>query len=389
MRVGMLYDDRPEPGSRPRPRGSARRCPRPRGARSTARRRARRRRRECRRARPWRGSSRRCCSSRCRRSRGCRAARARADDRVDRRPASRRRRASSPRPWCRARRCRSHPRPRYSWHSRSIASTSTAPCASNGVISGTQTPRRSRSLVMRASVLGRTVPFPGHTAARQYLPRRAAVARDRDHRCSSASRPECCRACSASAAPSSRRPRSGRSAPPRSRRSARRCRRSCRRRSRARCATSRESFILPRVVVAHLRVRRARLRSSGSRLSGAVPGNGHALMILTAAARRVHRVPHRVPDASARSSAPGQPLDDEWWRLAIIGVAAGALSGLLGIGGGILMVPAFSAWVGMPLQGDDRDVARVRRRSSRSPARSRTGTSATSTGRSRSRSRSA
>ena len=35
---------------------------------------------------------------------------------------------------------------------------------------------------------------------------------------------------------------------------------------------------------------------------------------------------------------------------AIIGVAAGGLSGLLGIGGGILMVPAFSAWVGLPLK---------------------------------------
>ena len=31
-------------------------------------------------------------------------------------------------------------------------------------------------------------------------------------------------------------------------------------------------------------------------------------------------------------------------------MAAGALSGLLGIGGGILMVPAFSAWVGLPLK---------------------------------------
>jgi uncharacterized membrane protein YfcA len=43
-------------------------------------------------------------------------------------------------------------------------------------------------------------------------------------------------------------------------------------------------------------------------------------------------------------------LRDDWWRLAVIGVAAGALSGLLGVGGGILMVPAFSAWVGMPLK---------------------------------------
>ena len=31
-------------------------------------------------------------------------------------------------------------------------------------------------------------------------------------------------------------------------------------------------------------------------------------------------------------------------------MAAGGLSGLLGIGGGILMVPAFSAWLGIPLK---------------------------------------
>ena len=40
----------------------------------------------------------------------------------------------------------------------------------------------------------------------------------------------------------------------------------------------------------------------------------------------------------------------DWWLLGLIGIAAGALSGLLGIGGGILMVPAFSAWVGLPLK---------------------------------------
>ena len=47
--------------------------------------------------------------------------------------------------------------------------------------------------------------------------------------------------------------------------------------------------------------------------------------------------------------ARGAPRDEPW-RLAVIGVAAGMLSGLLGIGGGILMVPAFSAWVGLELK---------------------------------------
>jgi uncharacterized membrane protein YfcA len=87
----------------------------------------------------------------------------------------------------------------------------------------------------------------------------------------------------------------------------------------------------------------------GSRLSDAVPGNGHILMLLTAAL--VAYTAYRTAFPTARSLGRGAGrLHDEWWRLAGIGVAAGALSGLLGVGGGILMVPAFSAWVGMPLK---------------------------------------
>jgi uncharacterized membrane protein YfcA len=88
---------------------------------------------------------------------------------------------------------------------------------------------------------------------------------------------------------------------------------------------------------------------AGSRLSGAVPGNGHALMILTALL--VAYTGYRTAFPTVRTlERAGKPLNDERWRLAVIGIAAGALSGLLGIGGGILMVPAFSAWVGMPLR---------------------------------------
>ena len=39
-----------------------------------------------------------------------------------------------------------------------------------------------------------------------------------------------------------------------------------------------------------------------------------------------------------------------WWCYALIGAAAGALSGLLGVGGGILMVPAFQGWLRMGLK---------------------------------------
>jgi uncharacterized membrane protein YfcA len=84
----------------------------------------------------------------------------------------------------------------------------------------------------------------------------------------------------------------------------------------------------------------------GSRLSSAVPGDGHLLMLFTAALVAFTAYRTAFPRAVEVSSA----LRDDWWRLAIIGLAAGGLSGLLGVGGGILMVPAFSAWIGMGLK---------------------------------------
>jgi uncharacterized membrane protein YfcA len=38
------------------------------------------------------------------------------------------------------------------------------------------------------------------------------------------------------------------------------------------------------------------------------------------------------------------------WKFSVVGGLAGFVSGLLGVGGGILMVPAFTAWIGMPLK---------------------------------------
>jgi len=106
----------------------------------------------------------------------------------------------------------------------------------------------------------------------------------------------------------------------------------------------------------------------GALLTDVVPGNGHPLMILTAglvgfSAYRLSR-PVGTPEPEAvvategiTDAAPGLArVDDgqdrraEPWRLAVIGVAAGGLSGLLGIGGGVLMVPAFTAWVRMPIK---------------------------------------
>jgi uncharacterized membrane protein YfcA len=141
--------------------------------------------------------------------------------------------------------------------------------------------------------------------------------------------------------------------------------------------------ILPSAISGSLRYRRANLIDwrvatwtagigmpatvAGALLTTVVPGNGHPLMILTAllvgfSAYRLSR-PVREPEPEAVVSAEGitdagpglahahmeQPRR-EWWRLAVIGVGAGGLSGLLGIGGGVLMVPAFTSWVRMPIK---------------------------------------
>ena len=109
----------------------------------------------------------------------------------------------------------------------------------------------------------------------------------------------------------------------------------------------------------------------GSLLTDAVPGHGHVLMIVTAAliaysAYRLSRPPARAPETigvAASEAAAGSGLRPEpvlladhrrrraeWWRLGLIGLAAGAMSGLLGVGGGLVMVPAFAGWVRLPLK---------------------------------------
>lgn len=87
---------------------------------------------------------------------------------------------------------------------------------------------------------------------------------------------------------------------------------------------------------------------AGSLASGIVPGDGHILMLLTAGllgftAYRMTRTNDTQPD-------PAEERPHDRWLLSGIGLAAGALSGLLGVGGGIVMVPGFSELARVPLR---------------------------------------
>ena len=98
----------------------------------------------------------------------------------------------------------------------------------------------------------------------------------------------------------------------------------------------------------------------GSLLSEVVPGEGHWLMVLTAAllgftavrmARQADEPPLR--DAETDEIMAGERQDgrnDTAPVLVGVGVLAGLMSGLLGIGGGIVMVPGFTEVARIPLK---------------------------------------
>lgn len=85
--------------------------------------------------------------------------------------------------------------------------------------------------------------------------------------------------------------------------------------------------------------------AAGAALTGIV--NGRLLLIVTAALLAWQAVEvargATVREASARREATV-------WVYAGIGLVAGLASGLLGIGGGIVIVPMLAGWLGMPLK---------------------------------------
>lgn len=98
---------------------------------------------------------------------------------------------------------------------------------------------------------------------------------------------------------------------------------------------------------------------AGSALAHVLPGDGHIPMILTAlllgftAWRMIRQPKQSATDAAVETQAPDAPplpRHDRPAVLAPIGVGAGLMSGLLGIGGGVVMVPAFTEIARIPLK---------------------------------------
>ena len=95
----------------------------------------------------------------------------------------------------------------------------------------------------------------------------------------------------------------------------------------------------------------------GALSSEVIPGGGHVLMLFTAGllmftAVRMARPP--IAPAAAEADVEAAPDHEGGHRsrpaFAGVGVVAGLLSGLLGIGGGVVMVPGFSQIAGLTIK---------------------------------------
>jgi uncharacterized membrane protein YfcA len=90
----------------------------------------------------------------------------------------------------------------------------------------------------------------------------------------------------------------------------------------------------------------------GAELAHVLPGSGHPLMIVTALLLlwSALRLVRDRPDPDDEPGGPGTIVATRPAVTSAVGAAAGLLSGLLGIGGGVVMVPAFRGLLRMPIK---------------------------------------